>query len=164
MIGQGFDDPSFVKKCQHARATVNKKLKALRSAVNSGADDDVKQLVQWLLTDPVSHLDAVVETARSPKVKKLSAAQCLNIASEIDPFSPQSEIVRIRLRPKKSGKPRIISEFGPKARAGHHMVQGILSAFHRPRPFQFTHRGHAKAVKRALAVIKSGKLWFAHLD
>lgn len=161
----GFDDPDFRKLLKDAADTTHHRRNCLRKAVRDNDVEGAQMHTAWLLTDSQPKLLAAAVVACSGKVRpNPSAADCLLLPQSLKLMQLQPEIVPLRLRKKSNGNHRIIANFGFAHRTAQRVLKSILSAYHRPQSYQYTHRGPGRAILRARKLITTGKLWFAHLD
>lgn len=158
-------DTALESLLHDARAQTRAQTKVLRSAIDNNDLGKTAEVKAWFLTAPGPRFAFAVRAAAATAVKpKPSLQKCLGIAEKLDLTLPPKEAVELILRPKGGGKHRAILNFGLRYRAGQKLLAHVLSQYHRPQPFQFTHRGHQAAIQHALCLIEAGNLWFAHLD
>ena len=156
---------AFSASVAKALALTRIQSKTLRVAVDNGNQAQTIALTEWFLTALEPRLYFAVQVARSGKVKPSPTPdECLSVAQALDLRQAPSEKVIGTLRAKASGKHRLILNFGHAHRTAQGVLRVILSAHHRPQPFQFTHRGPKKAMEQVRRHIEAGNLWFAHLD
>lgn len=163
-LAKDWSDPAISAKYQSARAETTKHAEALRKAVAAKHVDMIAAETWWLLSDPAPKTYFALKLGRSRKVKSKSPSWCLKQASELDLSSHSAEKADAILRKKLNGSHRVILNFRLQRRIAQNIVRLVLAAHHRPRPFQFTHKGVPKAIQRVIVIADQGNLWCAHLD
>lgn len=157
-------DPVIAAEYQAARAETIKLAEGLRLAVETKDTVSIEDETFRLLTDPAPKDFFALRVERSGKVGRVSPGRCLKQACKLDLLSPCDEKAAVILREKLNGKHRLILNFGLRYRTAQNIIRLVLSAHHRPRPFQFTHLGVPIAIKRVIELIDQGNIWCAHLD
>lgn len=113
-------------------------------------------------------LVAIVEQAKDlPPSDRLPLSVYRTFARAFSPFHPILEPVTCWDKPKSSGKGhRRIHDFGPMNRAAQHMVMRVISAFFKPRPYQYnaSGRGSLKAMLAIKKLIGAGYEHVLRLD
>jgi hypothetical protein len=105
--------------------------------------------------------------AANKKLKPLhrqTLESCLSVPSLLEFSSPLPAQVRVHPKAKKSGGVRPIHNFGLLHRTSQHMVDRIMSAYYKPRWFQYTQRGTHAAAKEVKAYLGAGQVHLARLD
>ena len=163
-LAQKWSDPVITTRYNAARAATNARLALLREAVAAKDAAEVATQTQWLLSDAAPKVYFALRIGRSGKVGLISPSACIKAALNLKLTATCTEKVPVILRKKKSGKVRLILNFGLRYRVAQNIIRCVLSVHHRPRSYQFTHRGVPKAVTRVRDLINQGNHWFAHLD
>lgn len=164
VLADKWSDPKIIAQYNAARAVAMTHAAMLSKAVAAKDAAEVAAQTQWLLSDPAPKIYFAFRVGRSGNVGRVSPGICLKAASALDLTSACFDKVGVILRKKKSGKHRLILNFGLRQRVAQNIIRCVLSAHHRPRAYQFTHRGVPKAVAHVRDLINLGNHWFAHLD
>ena len=107
---------------------------------------------------------AIAANKKLPSHKRATLEECFDVASVIDPGTPQGEHVSVYPKIKSSGGFRMIHKFGLRNRVVQELVSRDLAANYAPRKFQYTTAGVPKAVARIKKAILTGHVHFARLD
>lgn len=153
-----------VAEIANSRAAVSKLTAELVNAV--GKDAAVEQHArELLLSSPQSILcSAVTANKKLKERRRVTLDHCLALPAILKLTSPINEPVIVRPRKKKSGDVRVTLEFGIKHRTAQDIVARVMGAHLRPRKFQYTYRGHCKAIADAKKLLAAGYIYAARLD
>lgn len=167
MIFSKHSDPTIQKLYADAVQRTQVLLQQLGEAWDTGNMLLVKKLVGKLLSDRDLKFRAAVEIAKT-KHKKLkrqpSPFQCYKLTWKLSLFEKPDEKIQLSFRGKDGGSVRSVINFGFRYRVAQRVLVLILSVIHRPKKYQYTHRGYKDAVLRAAELIEAGNVYFVHLD
>lgn len=163
-LSKDWSDPTIAAKYQSMRGETNSHVKALRMAVVAKDAATIAAETRWLLSDPAPKSYFALRLGRSRKLKAKSPTWCLEQANKLDLSSQSVEKADVILREKLNGSHRVILNFRLQHRIAQNIVRLVLAAHHKPRSFQFTHKGVPKAIQRVIDLVGQGNVWCAHLD
>lgn len=161
---KNWSESAIAESYNSAKMAVRQHSKSLRLAVQIKDTVKVAEETNWFLTAYEPKVYFAIRLGRSPKLGPLSPGQCLQAASQLDLVSRCDEKAAVIIKGKLNGGHRLILDFGIRYRIAQNILRLVLSAHHGPKPFQYTHRGVPKAMKRVMELCDQGNVWFAHID
>jgi hypothetical protein len=150
-----------------ARSRVDRLLKRIRTAHDSGQHKKVHQLARLYLASFDAHYLAAEEAWRKlPKGVRPEASALSNWAHSLNPWVGTQEKVVMRPveKPRKPGCFRTVLRFGFEHRALQFLVLQLLKAQADLHPNQYLMRGSHAAIKRVAQLMEMGHTWAVETD
>jgi hypothetical protein len=152
-------------KLEIARAATKARTSDLLKSVKAGDTVAQAELSEMLLYGEDARLvSAFAANKKLKPERRQTIERCLSVPSLLNFGQPLPELVNVYPKSKKSGGVRMIHNFGLLHRTSQHVVARVMSAYYKPRWFQYTQRGTHAAIKEAKAYLAAGHVHLARLD
>jgi hypothetical protein len=161
--------PSKLKKAtaeiEESRALSKQARAQLLEFIAKGDVAGQQEAQKLMLSDPKLILSSADSANRKIKPAKRQPLEvCFYVATSIQLGEPLTEEVLVHSQKKKSGDYRPICEFGLWHRTRHELVLRVMECHLQPRPFQYTLKGVASAIRAVKQAVGSGYIHLARLD
>lgn len=147
-----------------AHCSASKMAVALKGALTKASEDE-EHIRSLILFSQPSLLHSVIRANKKLREHhRATLERCLSIPSTLEMTNALTEPVKLHVFKKFNGSERIVLQFGLKHRTRHDVIARVMGHYLKPRAFQFTQRGVAKAAAFAKQLINNGCICAARLD